>query len=162
MKLIGIIHEDFVNYKKPSMVLEFPYCNFKCDRECRLQVCQNSELAYAPKVEVTPQYIVKSYLSNPITEALVLQGLEPLDGRTYRDVYQIVSLLRKEGCYDDIVIYTGYTEDEVELQTRYLRAYGKKNIIIKYGRFKPGNKPHYDETLGVYLASDNQYGKKIC
>ena len=25
----GIIDEDFVNYKKPSMVIEFPYCDLK-------------------------------------------------------------------------------------------------------------------------------------
>ena len=30
MILKGIIDEDFVNYKVPCMVLEFPYCDFKC------------------------------------------------------------------------------------------------------------------------------------
>ena len=29
----GIITEDFVNYKEPCMTIEFPYCDFKCDRE---------------------------------------------------------------------------------------------------------------------------------
>ena len=41
MILKGLIDEDFVNYKKPAMVLEFPYCSFKCDKECGRQVCQN-------------------------------------------------------------------------------------------------------------------------
>ena len=40
----GIIDEDFINYKKPSMVIEFPYCSFKCDKECGQPVCQNSSL----------------------------------------------------------------------------------------------------------------------
>ena len=35
------------------------------------------------------------------------------------------------------------------------------NIIIKYGRFIPHQEKHFDEILGVYLASDNQYGKRI-
>ena len=35
------------------------------------------------------------------------------------------------------------------------------NIIIKFGRFIPNQKPHYDPVLGVELASDNQYGEKI-
>jgi hypothetical protein len=36
-----------------------------------------------------------------------------------------------------------------------------KNIIIKFGRFVP-NKPHHiDEVLGIELASDNQYAKRI-
>ena len=31
------------------------------------------------------------------------------------------------------------------------------NIYIKYGRFIPNKPSHYDELLGVNLASDNQY-----
>ena len=27
------------------------------------------------------------------------------------------------------------------------------NVIIKWGRYIPGQKPHYDDVLGVYLAS---------
>ena len=34
----GIIFEDFVNYKKPSMVIEMPYCDFKCDKEYGSQI----------------------------------------------------------------------------------------------------------------------------
>jgi len=36
-----------------------------------------------------------------------------------------------------------------------------KNIIIKYGRFIPDKEKHYDEVLGIYLASDNQYAERI-
>ena len=50
MKLKGIIFEDFINYKKPSMILEFPYCDFKCDKECGEQVCQNSTHAFDPNI----------------------------------------------------------------------------------------------------------------
>ena len=35
------------------------------------------------------------------------------------------------------------------------------NIVIKYGRYIPGQTPHYDEVLGVKLASDNQYAERI-
>jgi hypothetical protein len=35
------------------------------------------------------------------------------------------------------------------------------NIIIKYGRYIPGQEKHFDETLGVYLASDNQYAERL-
>jgi len=35
------------------------------------------------------------------------------------------------------------------------------NIIIKYGRFIPGQEKHYDEILGVYLASNNQYAERL-
>jgi len=33
MIIKGLIDEDFVNYKKPSMTIMMPYCTFKCDKE---------------------------------------------------------------------------------------------------------------------------------
>ena len=36
-----------------------------------------------------------------------------------------------------------------------------KNIIIKFGRFIPNRPSRYDEVLGVELASDNQFAKRI-
>ena len=60
MKIKGIIHEDFVNYKKPSMVVEFPCCDFKCDKECGQEVCQNSSLVKSPTHDVPVDKIVLS------------------------------------------------------------------------------------------------------
>lgn len=156
MTLVGIIDEDFVNYKKPSMVLEFPYCSFKCDKACGQQVCQNSALATAPKIDVDTKDIIKRYKKNKITKAVCCQGLEPLDSA--EELYYFIKEFRKE-CDDDIVIYTGYNSDD-SIAWRYLiRQF--KNIIMKYGMFIPNQQPHYDEVLGVYLASDNQYGEKV-
>ena len=156
MKLVGLIDEDFVNYKEPCMVLEFPYCSFKCDKECGMQVCQNSKLASAPNVEISNEEIIKRYLDNPVSQAIVMQGLEP-----FNSVYALYTFIRdfREVSKDDIVIYTGFTEREVYLYVDTLKSYD--NIIIKYGRYIPNEKPHKDELLGVYLASSNQYAKKI-
>lgn len=159
MIIKGLIDEDFVNYKKPSMVIEFPYCNFKCDKECGQPVCQNSSLVKEPNIEISYDNLLIRYLNNPITEAIVLQGLEPLD--SFSDVINLILWFRKKyNCLDDIVIYTGYTEEEIEWILQYIKNY--KNIIIKFGRFIPNQKPHFDEILGVKLSSDNQYAKKIC
>lgn len=158
MKIKGIIHEDFVNYKKPSMVVEFPRCDFKCDRECGQTVCQNSSLVKSPTHDVPVDKIVLSYLNNSITKALVCQGLEPFDSK--EDLYQLIKFFRKYAD-DDIVIYTGYTEEELFLDIEFLKRVFK-NIIIKFGRFIPNSPSYYDETLGVFLASSNQYAKKIC
>lgn len=159
MIIKGLIDEDFVNYKKPSMVIEFPYCNFKCDKECGQSVCQNSSLVKEPNIEISYDNLLIRYLNNPITEAIVLQGLEPLD--SFSDVINLILWFRKKyNCLDDIVIYTGYTEEEIEWILQYIKNY--KNIIIKFGRFIPNQKPHFDEVLGVKLSSDNQYAKKIC
>lgn len=157
MILKGIIDTDTVNYKKISMVLEFPTCSFKCDRDCGKQVCQNSELASAPDIEISNKDIIQQYLNNPITEAIVMQGLEPFDslGALYDFIYDF-----REVSKDDIVIYTGYKEEEIYPYLTFLKKFG--NIIIKFGRYKFDSRPRYDEVLGVTLASLNQYGKKIC
>lgn len=151
--------EDFLQYKKPCMVLEFPRCSFKCDHEAGEPVCQNSELASAPIGCFSERNLCEAYLSNDITKAICCQGLEPMD--SFGELEFFIRVLRANyRCYDDIVIYTGYEQSEIQPQINRLKPYS--NIIIKFGRFVP-NRPHkFDDILGVVLASDNQYGKVIC
>ena len=65
---------------------------------------------------------------------------------------------------DDIVIYTGYNKEEERSQDliEFIKKNQYKNIIIKYGRYIPNQTPHYDEIIGVKLASDNQYAERLC
>ena len=157
MIIKGLIDEDLVNYKKPCMTIEMPLCSFKCDKECGRPVCQNSELAAAPNIFIDCSSIVDRYINNDITSAIVFQGLEPFD--TWDDLLLCINTLRQK-TNDDIVIYTGYTEEEAHFWVYFLKGL-YKNIIVKFGRFIPDQQPHYDEILGVELASDNQYAKRI-
>ena len=158
MKLKGIIDYDLVNYKDPVLTLEFPYCDFKCDKLNGCQVCQNSALAQEPDIEVSLEDIWKIYKENPLTEGFCLQGLEPLD--TVDDVLSFVKYIRKDKkCNDVIIIYTGYNKEEVTKFIYQITQYN--NIIIKWGRFILGHEPHYDEILGIKLASNNQHAEKI-
>ena len=152
MKIKGLISEDLVNYKKPSMTIIFPYCTFKCGEG----YCQNSELAKAPIIEMNVNNLVDRYINNPITEAVVMQGLEPFD--SWNDLKSFVHELR-EYCNDDIVIYTGYDKNEVIEKINELSKY--TNIIVKFGRYIPNQEKHFDDLLEVYLASNNQYAEKI-
>ncbi len=152
MKIKGLITEDFVNYKKVSMTIMFPHCDFKCSAEH----CQNSPLAKAKTYDIDIDKTVEKYLNNPITEAVVMQGLEPFD--SWSDLVKFIAKLREKS-RDDVVIYTGYNKAEIANKIDILKQY--KNIIIKFGRFIPNQEKHYDEVLGVYLASDNQYGEVI-
>ena len=156
MILKGIIFEDFINYKKPSMVLEFPKCSFKCDKEYGVQLCQNGNLINEPNIAVDVKKVVDYYISNPITSSVVMQGLEPFD--TYSQLLDFIKELRKQ-TDDDIVIYTGYYKNEIEDYINELSQF--KNIIIKFGRYIPDQQDHYDYILGVKLASDNQYAERI-
>lgn len=175
-----IVDEDFVNYKKPSMFIAFPSCDWKCERECGRRVCQNGTLANSPNIDIDAEKIVARYVNNALTNSIVVGGLEPFDD--FGDLLHLIISFRRQ-CDDDIVIYTGYTEDELHQKLRYnfklilpgeeqeveLKNYDAfqyiidnyKNIIVKFGRFVPNQKPHYDEVLGVMLASNNQHAKQI-
>lgn len=152
MKIKGLITEDFVNYKKASMTIIFPYCTFKCGED----YCQNSSLTKSPIIEIPIDNLVNKYINNAITEAVIMQGLEPFD--SWNDLKEFVQKLR-EYSNDDIVIYTGYNKDEVIEYVKELSVY--PNIIIKFGRYIPNQEKHYDDVLEVYLASNNQYAERI-
>ena len=156
MLVKGIITEDFVNYKEPCMTIEFPFCNFKCDKENGTQLCQNYSLQFDNNIDISYERIAELYTSNDITKAIVFQGLEPYFDR--KVLYELIDVLRNK-TDDPIIIYTGFTEDELNNDIPILKFF--RNIIVKFGRYRPNNKPHYDEILGVNLASDNQYAKKL-
>lgn len=163
MKIKGLQDEVCGDYKKTAMQVAFPYCDFKCDKENGCHMCQNSQLAHEPIIEMPEVQIVQRYLNNPLTKAIVCGGLEPFD--SFSELANFVSAVRNY-TDDDIVIYTGYTEEELNDSTKLISlAYNVirryPNIYVKFGRFRPDQEPHYDEVLGIKLASDNQYGKKV-
>lgn len=156
MIIKGIQEEDFINYKKPSMFISFSSCTWKCEKECGKKVCQNGTLATTPNIDIGIKTIVNKYINNPITKSIVCGGLEPFD--TFDDLLQLIAYLRVS-TNDDIVIYTGYYKEEIADKIPLLSKY--KNIVIKYGRYISGQEKHYDEVLGIWLASSNQYAEKI-
>ena len=168
MKIANLIDEDFVNYKKAAMFIATPYCDFKCNRECGKDVCQNMELAKSQPIEMRIEDIIARYVNNPITSSIVFGGLEPFYSGCKTDpmicctddIGVFMFTLRDQfSCNDDVVFYSGYTEEELEKAglLEWLTSYG--NVVIKFGRFLPNQESHYDEVLGVQLASKNQYAK---
>ena len=159
MKIKGLQDEDFVNYKKPSIFIGTSLCDWKCCNEQCLDrsVCQNSSLANSKTIDISTDEIFRRYINNPITKSIVIGGLEPV--LQFSDVLELNKTFRNNDCNDDIVIYTGYYKEEIADKIALLSEY--KNVVIKYGRYIPNQEKHYDEVLGVYLASDNQFAEKI-
>ena len=159
MKIVDIIDEDFVNYKKPSMTVMFPYCSFKCNKECGKEVRHNMHLKDSDVIDMPVDEIVNRYVNNPISEAIVMQGLEPFD--SYDELYSLIYKFTEKSD-DDIVIYTGYTEQEIVDKVQGLVMIIEANhLIIKYGRFIPESQSVLDPVLEVTLSSDNQYAKQV-
>ena len=156
MKILNIKAEDFVNYKKPAMFIGMGHCNWKCCIEAGIptDVCQNHDLQ--DYIELEQKTIVGNYMSNTISESIVIGGLEPFND--FMNLLDLVDEFRRN-TLDDIVIYTGYYPYEIPNELMYLSEYD--NIIIKFGRFMPNDKEHKDKILGVKLASNNQYAVKL-
>ena len=163
MRVRKLLTERFQDYKVPSMYLAACFCDWKCCPD-KPYVCQNNPVANLPVTDIPDDEILDTYLADPITEAIVIAGLEPL-----LQVHEVCNLIRRavrRGIKTTFVIYTGYTKDEVRCISFFddLKDTGyRKNVqvIIKYGRYVPDQQPHFDEVLGVELASDNQYAEII-
>ena len=148
-----IVDEDFSNYKKPSMFICTPRCTMKCGEE----LCQNSPWLKQPNIEIEPIDIIQRYKNNGLTQAIVFGGLDPMD--SWDDLISFITEFRLVSD-DDIVIYTGYSKCEIKDKIDILWHFFP-NIIVKFGRYIPNQVSHYDEVLGVNLASDNQYAERI-
>ena len=105
-----LVDEDFVNYKKRAMFIGFPSCTFKCEKECGVRCCQNSALVQSSNIDVSIDVLIERYMNNPITHAVVCGGLEPMD--SWDDLQCFILNFRYYSGHD-IVIYTGYTEEEL-------------------------------------------------
>lgn len=142
------------------MLIGAASCDWKCCKDAgkSFELCQNSIWHSFPTAYVNDMLLCAEYLSNPITSAVVFAGLEPM--LQFQEVIHFISILRENfKCDDEIVIYTGYNKDEILDKITTLSLY--KNIIMKYGRYVPDQSSHYDDVLGVYLASNNQYAERL-
>ena len=151
--------EDFVNFSKPSLFLITSQCDWKCckEQDIDISICQNQPLCNQPTKEFTSESLYNAYMSNDISKAVVIGGLEPI--LQFDEVYELILYFREHGCEDTFVIYTGYYPNELQNEIEQLKQY--PNIILKYGRYKPNTPSRFDEVLQITLASDNQYAERI-
>lgn len=163
MLVNNIIDEDIINYKEVSMFIGMPFCSGKCWKELGLDcsICQNDKLRNSDLIDVDILALVKRFQDNPLSKAVVFGGLEPLDSAA--DVYYFIFTMRQLGLNNKVVIYTGYKEEEKDVQDfiNILKEHYFTNVIIKVGRYIPNSNSRYDNILGVTLASDNQYAIEI-
>ena len=158
MKLKFVKPEDFVNYKKCSLFLGTCYCDRKCCIENNLpcSICQNYPRSNNPIKDIPNEKIFDLYKKNNLMEAIIFGGLEPM--KQFEEMLEFISEFRNIS-NNDIVIYTGYYPEEISDKIAQLTKFS--NIIVKFGRYIPNKPNRYDDILGITLASDNQYAKKI-
>lgn len=172
MKLKAIKPNDYTNYHDPegwsSLFVGMGVCDWKCciAANIPIETCQNSELAKAPVVEMDAETLIRTYIGE--SGSVVVGGLEPFNDmaslKELAKAYsETVSYLGENTQFDKFVVYTGYKPDEIItlVEQIYDIVKTKLTFIVKFGRFVPNQTPHFDDVLGVDLASDNQYAKEI-
>lgn len=160
MRIKTIIDEDFTNYRVPVMTVGTCFCGGKCCTEAGIPIteCINDAWRHKPIIEIPDDEIIRQYLNDPISEGVCFGGLEPFE--QFNEVLAFIDAFRcRFRRMDVIIIYTGYCKAEILPQIERLRKY--PNIIVKFGRYLPGQISHYDKVIGVKLASDNQYAERI-
>lgn len=159
MRVKAVVNERFQDYRKPSLFIATAMCDWKCCTEAgrKPAMCQNSPIARLPTIYISEQEIFQRYITDPITQAVVIGGLEPLLQKD--EVLSLIQYFREHQCPDDIVIYTGYYRHEVLPFIDEVAQFD--GIVMKFGRFIPYKSKRYDAVLGVELASDNQYAERI-
>lgn len=160
MKIKWIKDLDYDNYKNPSMFIGVCECDWKCCVEQNIEktCCWNNDLYDLKATDISSQELYERYIKNKKTKAIVIGGFEPF--LQIEEIIELIEYFRKNNCNSDFVIYTGYYEHEIEEELKKLKRF--KNIIIKFGRFKQNENPHYDKILGLYLSNESQYAKRIC
>ncbi|MDD2496033.1 MAG: 4Fe-4S cluster-binding domain-containing protein [Tissierellia bacterium] len=158
IRLKNIIDEVFQDYKKPSMMLATCKCDWKCciEENLDISICQNSDLSKQKSINIPADIIIGRYINNPLTNAIIIGGLEPF--LQFKEILEFVKVFR-EFSKDDLVIYTGYYPYEIKNYIQELKKY--PNIIVKFGRYKENHNKVFDMILGIWLPSDNQYAVKI-
>jgi len=133
-------------------------CDFKCLKEQNLDlsICQNSHLTDNPTKQIGVPELIDIFNNNLLSDCVVFAGMEPM--LQFEEIYNFIRHFR-ESNNDDIVLFTGYYPDEIEDKIERLKEFS--NIVVKFGRFIENSSDVYDKTLGISLASKNQFAKKI-
>lgn len=146
-------------YKEPSFLIPIGItCSWKCEN------CINKKHVFEYSYpEFTINEIISQYQKNILTYTIIMAGFEPFDN--YVNFMDLVEAIRVSGINDMIVVYTGY--DIVDFRSNFLllnifqELTHFDNIIIKFGRYIEGLEKVWNEELGIWLASANQYTVRI-
>ena len=152
MRLKQIIDESFGDYKLCSMLLIADKCTWKCEG------CQNKHLSQLPSQIFPDEEILERFRNNPLTEAIVIGGLEPFE--QLQELVIFIGEAIKSDFKVPIIIYTGFEIDDFDLYWSGFEPAAKiykGPVIVKFGKYIADKPSYFNEDLGVSLISDNQY-----
>jgi len=163
IRLLDLPRTSLTNYKKINYYIPIGIsCTWKC-KDCQnihykkfFEKCDQNHKSWMKNVKINTKTIITNYMKNSLVDSIVLSGLEPFDN--FDDLKILINDFRTF-FDDDIIIFSGYEDIEIDHKIEELEKY--YNIYVKFGRYIPNRKKFFDKLLNVELASDNQYSKKL-
>jgi organic radical activating enzyme len=144
IKYKGIIHERVEDAPFVGALIIAD----RCSRNCKN--CFNESLKSKTSIENTAYEIIKEVKSNPFNNGIILSGLEWTEQKD--DLIELVSLAKRSRL--QVMIHTGLTEESF---FRILDRNIFENCYIKFGEYEEHLSSNIHESMGVRLASSNQY-----
>ena len=140
------------------MLIATHSCDYKClvEKNLPLDICQNSHLSMCETKSEEVEILIKRFNDNLLSDCIIFAGLEPM--LQFEEIVNFIKEFRRTNS-EDIILYTGYYENEVLDKLNILSKF--ENIIIKFGRYDNSLSSNFDNVLKVELISKNQYAKKI-
>ena len=102
---------------------------------------------------------IREELSKGYCAGITFSGGDPLYPRNRKKIKEIISEIKKDYPDKNMWLYTGYKYEEIKDKINILKKFN--NIIIKFGRYIPNSSKRYDDVLGIYLSSENQYALRL-
>lgn len=147
MKIKGIVH----NILNDAPFIGGLVIANQCSKDCK--GCFNQELKKEIyTVENSSKYIVKSVKNNGLNEGIILSGLEWSEKSD--DLEEIVNEALDQSL--EVMIYTYHTEKAF---FDILPELERKPVHIKFGKYDENQLSTGHMSMGVKLASTNQYIK---
>lgn len=107
LRVAGIIEESIVDGPGLRTTIFFQGCLHHC------KGCHNPQTwTFEGGTEYTPEGLLEEIKKNPLVHKITLSGGDPLYQDT-QDLFRFINLLKENG-YVDIILYTGFTLEEVQ------------------------------------------------
>lgn len=107
LRVAGIIEESIVDGPGLRTTIFFQGCRHHCEG------CHNPQTwSFEGGTEYTPEELLEKVQVNKLIDKITLSGGDPLY-QDHKDFMKFISLLKENG-YTDIILYTGFTLEEIQ------------------------------------------------
>lgn len=146
MNYLSYKKADIINGNGMRVAIWLPYCSHAC------KGCFNKDSWYGGGIPITDEFVeqLMSDLSQPFIKGITFSGGDPLHKKNYKWVLSLCKRIRKELPDKDIMVYTGYTYEQI------LTDEDRKEILLWCDLLMDGKYEQDNHTTKPFRGSDGQ------